>query len=427
MDRTIHPINRLSGSITPPGDKSISHRALMMGAIGNGTTTIIHCSPGKDIKSTQNCLKQLGIIIESEGEKIHVHGRGMRGLFPPQQALDAGNSGTTMRLLSGILAAQPFESTITGDTSLSKRPMNRIVDPLRQMHAQIDPRNGSYAPLHIHGGQLSSITYRTPVPSAQIKSAILLAGLYANGTTSVIEPSLSRDHTERMLPCFGIEVNRDCLEVSVEGPAQLQSADISVPGDISSAAFFIIAASLIGHSNLLLKNVGINPTRKGILDVLENMGGQISYQNKRESNNEPIADLLIKSSKLYGVSIEGILIPKVIDEIPLIAIAATQAKGKTMVRDAKELRVKETDRITSVATNLKKMGVKIDVFDDGFALTGPQKLHGTVIDSYGDHRIAMSFAIAGLIAEGKTTIQNAECAEISYPGFFETLEKMIDD
>lgn len=427
MDRTIQSINRLSGTITPPGDKSISHRALIMGAIADGTTVIANCSPGKDVESTQNCLRQLGIPIEIEGEQIRVHGRGMLGLSPSQQALDAGNSGTTMRLLSGILAAQPFESTLTGDDSLCKRPMNRIVDPLRKMHAEIDSRNGSYAPLHIRGCQLHPITYRTPVPSAQIKSAILLAGLYANGTTLVIEPFPSRDHTERMLPCFGVEVNCDHLEISVEGPAHLQFADICVPGDISSAAFFIIAASLIAHSNLLIKNVGVNPTRTGILDVLKNMGGQISCQNKQESNNEPVADLMIQNATLCGVSMDGSLIPKIIDEIPLIAIAATQAKGKTMVRDAKELRVKETDRITAVAANLRKMGVKIEVFDDGFALTGPQKLHGAVIDSYGDHRIAMSFAIAGLMAEGETTIQNAECAEISYPGFFNTLKKIIHD
>ena len=427
MDMTINPVAHLSGTITPPGDKSISHRALMMSAIAEGTSIIENLSSGKDVQSTQNCLSQLGVPIEKESEQTIVHGRGIKGLKPPKTVLDAENSGTTIRLLSGILAAQPFESIITGDASLRQRPMNRIVDPLRQMKAHIDLENGCFAPLHIKGGKLSPITYRTPVASAQVKSCILLAGLYTGGKTSLIEPSLSRDHTERLLPCFGVDVERNGLQVSIKGPAQLQAASIRVPGDISSAAFFMVAASLIGQSRLLLKNVGVNPTRTGIINVLKRMGGEIKDQNNHISNNEPVADILIESCTLHGTVIDGDLIPKVIDEIPLIAIAATQAQGATIVRDAKELRIKETDRIAAIAHNLKIMGVKIDVFEDGFAIIGPQKLNGSIIDSYGDHRIAMSFAIAGLIAQGRTTIQGSECVEISYPGFFKVLEKVTHD
>ncbi len=427
MDITINPATHLSGTITPPGDKSISHRALIMGALAEGRTIIENLSPGKDVQSTKNCLSQLGVQIEKESDLTIVHGRGIKGFTPPKIVLDAENSGTTIRLLSGILAAQPFESIITGDDSLRQRPMNRIVDPLRQMKAHIDFETGCFAPLHIKGGKLNSITYKTPMASAQIKSCILLAGLYAAGRTSVIEPSLSRDHTERLLPCFGIKVERNGLQVSLEGPSKLQAATIQVPGDISSAAFFMVAASLINQSRLLLKNVGVNPTRTGIVDVLKRMGGQIKDQKCYNSNNEPVTDMAIESHPLHGTVIDGDLIPRIIDEIPLIAIAATQAQGTTLVRDAKELRVKETDRIAAVAHNLKTMGAKIEVFEDGFAIIGPQKLTGSIIDSYGDHRIAMSFAIAGLIAHGRTTIQGAECVEISYPGFFKILEKVTHD
>jgi 3-phosphoshikimate 1-carboxyvinyltransferase len=329
-----------------------------------------------------------------------------------------------MRLLSGILSAQPFHSVVGGDASLSKRPMNRIIQPLSLMGADIHSKKGGFPPLQIRGTTLRPIHYVSPVASAQIKSCVLLAGLFAAGTTAVTEPQLSRDHSERMLPCFGIPVEKDGLTVSVTGPAKLRSASIDVPGDISSAAFYIIAAMLIKNSNLTLKNIGINPTRSGLIDVLKQMGAKIQKSNVSDANGEPRADLTVINNKLRGTEINSKYIPLLIDEIPILAIAAARAEGTTIIRDAKELRVKESDRIDAIGKNLKAMGVEIETFEDGFSITGPQSLKGAKIDSFGDHRIAMAFSIAGLLAEGETVIHNSECAQISYPAFFETLKKI---
>lgn len=422
MDWEIQPITKWYGTYTVPGDKSISHRALMLGALAEGVTRITHLSPGKDVQSTLSCLVQLGVTIEQKEEETLVYGQGSKGLIPPTTILDAGNSGTTIRLLSGILAGHPFTSTITGDDSLRKRPMKRIIDPLEKMGAKIESSPGFFAPLTIHGTSLQPIEYALPIPSAQVKSCILLAGLLAEGKTSVTEPAQSRDHTERMLPCFGVEVIKNGLKVEIKGKSVLKATTIDVPGDISSAAFLMVAAALLPDAKLTLLNIGMNPTRTGIIEVLRAMGCSIQEKNVQSLHHEPRADLVIQSSPLSGIEIAGDLIPKVIDEIPILAIAATQAKGKTVVRDAKELRVKETDRITAVAKNLNAMGVKIEVFEDGFAIEGPQKLKAAVIESFHDHRIAMAFAIAGLVAKGKTRIRNAECAEISYPGFYEIIK-----
>jgi len=422
MDWEIQPITRWHGTYPVPGDKSISHRALMLGALAEGITRITHLSPGKDVQSTLSCLVQLGVQIEQKENTTLVYGRGREGLSSPQTILDAGNSGTTIRLLSGILAGHAFTSVITGDDSLRKRPMKRIIEPLEKMGARIESTPGFLAPLTIHGTRLCPIEYVLPIASAQVKSCILLAGLLAEGNTSVTEPAQSRDHTERMLPCFGVDVLKEGLKVEVRGRASLKATEIDVPGDISSAAFLMVAAALLSEAKLTLVNIGMNPTRVGILEVLRAMGCSIQEKNIQMVNHEPRADLVVESGILSGTEIAGDLIPKVIDEIPILAIAATQAKGKTVVRDAKELRVKESDRITAVAQNLNAMGVKIEVFEDGFAIEGPQKLRGAVIESFHDHRIAMAFAIAGLIAEGKTVIRNAECAEISYPGFYEMIK-----
>lgn len=422
MDWEIQPITKWYGTYTVPGDKSISHRALMLGALAEGVTRITHLSSGKDVQSTLSCLVQLGVKIEQKEKETLVYGQGSKGLIPPTTILDAGNSGTTIRLLSGILAGHPFTSTITGDDSLRKRPMKRIIEPLEKMGAKIESSPGFFAPLTIHGTSLQPIEYALPIPSAQVKSCILLAGLLAEGKTSVTEPAQSRDHTERMLPCFGVEVIKNGLKVEIKGKSVLKATTIDVPGDISSAAFLMVAAALLPDAKLTLLNIGMNPTRTGIIEVLRAMGCSIQEKNVQSLHHEPRADLVIQSSPLSGIEIAGDLIPKVIDEIPILAIAATQAKGKTVVRDAKELRVKETDRITAVAKNLNAMGVKIEVFEDGFAIKGPQKLKAAVIESFHDHRIAMAFAIAGLVAKGKTRIRNAECAEISYPGFYEIIK-----
>jgi 3-phosphoshikimate 1-carboxyvinyltransferase len=427
MKQTIRPAASLSGNLTIPGDKSISHRALIFGAIAEGETVIANIMPGKDVKSTRKCLKQLGTVIHDDQDILRVEGMGLRGFHAPLQVLDAGNSGTTMRLLSGILSAQPFISKITGDESLSKRPMNRIITPLEKMGAKIEAQPGGTAPLTIHGRDLNPVHYHSPVASAQVKSCVLLAGLHTRGITSVTEPVLSRDHTERMLGAFGVPVTRNGLTVSVEGPARLKGTRILVPGDISAAAFFMVAASLVPGSKLLIRNVGLNPTRSGILTVLESMGCHIEKKNPHPIGDEPVSDILIQSQRLKGTDLGGDLIPRLIDEIPVIAVAALFAEGVTRVHDARELRVKETDRIAALEKNIRLMGGEISTFDDGFTISGPQKLHGAELDSFGDHRIAMAFAVAGLLSGGETTILNAECAEISHPGFFEDLRGLCRD
>ncbi len=422
MDRIITPAHRIRGSLAMPGDKSISHRALMLASIAEGETKITHLAPGKDVYSTWRCLSQLGISIEKDGHVVLVKGKGLNGFRPPHEDLDVGNSGTTIRLLAGLLSAQPFESTLTGDTSIRRRPMIRVIEPLRLMGVQIQASDRGTAPIRISGGTVRPITYATPVPSAQIKSCVLLAGLKTSGNTTVREASLSRDHTERMLSCFGVKVNRDHLAVNITGPASLSHTTIDVPGDISSAAFFITAGTIADDAKLVLKEIGVNPTRTGLIEVLQGMGGDICIKNEHLVNEEPRAEIEIQSSRLKGSLIEGALIPRVIDEIPVIAVAATQAEGRTVIRDARELRVKETDRIQAVVRNLKAMGVQIQELDDGLIIPGSQKLRGGIVDSYGDHRIAMAFAVAGLSASGDTIIRNSECVDISFPGYFETLK-----
>jgi 3-phosphoshikimate 1-carboxyvinyltransferase len=425
MTKTIHPAKCLRGSIRVPGDKSISHRALLLGALAEGETAVANLSTGQDVASTRTCLSRLGVPMGMRGGRLMVSGGG-NGFVCPEGELDAGNSGTTIRLLSGILAAQPFTSRITGDASLRRRPMERIVAPLQKMGAVIETAPGGTAPLVIQGRSLKGIDYAIPVASAQIKSCVILAGLCALGATRVSEPSLSRDHTERMLPEFGVPVLRDGLTVRIQGRANLKPCAIDVPGDLSSAAFFIVAASIVPGSDLEIQNVGINPTRSGILDVLRKAGGKITENNPRILNGEPRADLHIRFNGLRGIEISGNMIPQLIDEIPILAVLATQAEGQTVVRDARELRIKETDRIAAMADNLKAMGVVIEVLEDGFALKGPQRLKGAKIDCRNDHRIAMSFSIAGLVAQGDTDILDPRCVDISYPSFYSTLQKVTN-
>ena len=425
MTKQLQPIQRLKGSIKVPGDKSISHRAVMFGSIAEGRTTIDGFLTGEDCLSTISCFKKLGVSILQEGEKVTVEGKGLTGLTPPSEDLYVGNSGTTIRLMLGILANTPFESILTGDDSIAKRPMNRVTKPLKEMGATIDGNDsGNKVPLHIKGGETRGIHYTSPIASAQVKSAIILAGLDGEGTTSVKEPFKSRDHTERMLKAFGVEVETDELSVSVAGGQKLKGTHIEVPGDISSAAFFLVAGAVVPNSEITLKKVGLNPTRTGILDVLKNMGADIAYQNKNDEASEPFGDLVIKSSALKGTIIEGDLIPRLIDEIPIIALAATQAEGTTIIKDAHELRVKETDRIETVVNELKKMGADIEATEDGMIIQGKSSLHGASVQSYGDHRIGMMLSVAACIAEGETTLANSEAIAVSYPSFFEQLNDL---
>jgi len=425
MDRHINPVKRVRGILKVPGDKSISHRALLLGALAQGRTSIVNLSSGMDVASTLSCLSKLGVRLSSDADGRICYIEGCGGFRETEGVLDAGNSGTTIRLLSGLLAGQTFTSRITGDESLKRRPMERILVPLRKMGADIAAGLGDTVPLTIHGKPLHGIDYRIPMASAQIKSCVLLAGLLAEGRTQVSEPALSRDHTERMLPEFGVDVRRTDLTVELDGPARLNGCKIDVPGDLSSAAFFIVAASILPESEIVIENVGMNPSRTGIVDILKQSGGDIQIDCHRIQNGEPRADLAVRFGDMKGMDISGRWIPQLIDEIPVLAILATQSMGRTVVRNAKELRVKETDRIAAVADNLRAMGVKIDVADDGFVLEGPQELKGACIDSRGDHRIAMAFTIAGLIARGETTIRGSECVDISYPSFYSTIEELI--
>lgn len=422
----------LKGEITIPGDKSISHRSIMFGALAKGTTSVRHFLEGADCLSTINCFRQMGIAIQKEHDgRILVHGKGLHGLSAPSSTLDVGNSGTTTRLISGILCAQNFTSVLSGDSSLNSRPMGRIIRPLSMMGARIKSLSGNdCAPLQIDGcTDLHGIQYESPVASAQVKSAILLAGLYAKGDTSVQEPSLSRNHTELMLSQFGALIHTSILEggiakVSISPCEELYAQDILVPGDISSAAYFIAAALLIPGSEVLIKNVGINKTRAGILDVCKSMGADITYLNLKDDSGEPTADLLVRHSNLTGTCIEGSIIPTLIDEIPMIAVLAAFADGTTIIRDAAELKVKETDRILTVTENLKAMGADITPTDDGMIIHGGKNLHGTVIHPHMDHRIAMAFSIAGLAADGTTEILEEQCVDVSYPKFFNSLDTL---
>lgn len=420
------PSSPLKGELTVPGDKSISHRAVMFGAIANGTTRITNFLQGADCLSTIACFQKLGISIENTPSEILVHGKGLHGLSAPSDYLDTGNSGTTTRLIAGILAGQEFTSFLTGDASIQTRPMKRIIQPLSLMGASVESLRGNdCVPLKIQGHPLQSISYLSPVASAQVKSCILLAGLYGNDITSVTEPFLSRNHTELMLSHFGAKISSQNTTVSIEPEPVLYGTDISVPGDISSAAYFIAAALLVPGSELLIKHVGINPTRDGILRVCKAMGADIQLMNHSTAGGEPVADLLVRHSALHGTVIEGELIPALIDEIPVIAVLAAYAKGTTVIRNAEELKVKESNRLGILVEELTAMGGNIEETSDGMIIHGGVPLHGASIDSRLDHRIAMSFAIAGLAAEGTTQLLRAECVNISYPGFYKDLRELM--
>ena len=434
----IQPVKQLRGEVSVPGDKSISHRSIMFGALAKGTTEITHFLHGADCLSTIGCFRAMGINIEDTPDRILVHGKGLHGLSEPSSFLDVGNSGTTTRLISGILSGQPFATTLSGDASLNSRPMKRIMEPLGMMGADILSQNGNgCAPLlinsHLSAGQnpsLHAIHYHSKVASAQVKSSVLLAGLYADGLTLVTEPVLSRNHTELMLNGFGANVQ---TEVHSDGSAtasilpceELYGQKILVPGDISSAAYFIAAALLVPGSELLIKNVGTNPTRAGILEVCRAMGADITYLNENRDSGEPTADLLVRTSTLHGTTVEGAIIPTLIDEIPIIAVMAACAAGTTIIRDAQELRVKETDRIETITDNLIAMGCSVLPTEDGMVIKGGEPLKGATIHTLLDHRIAMAFSIAALVADGRTKILDSHCIDVSYPGFYDAFEHLL--
>lgn len=418
-------VSGLRGTVTVPGDKSISHRAVLFGSIAKGITRVEGFLQGADCLSTISCFRRLGIDIENEAGIVTVHGKGLHGLQTPTEVLDCGNSGTTTRLISGILSGQKFPVTLTGDASIQKRPMGRIIKPLTQMGAQITSERGDgCAPLHIQGGSLHGIHYQSPVASAQVKSAILLAGLYAEGETAVTEPTLSRNHTELMLKGFGADISSSGTTASIRPVSELYGQEITVPGDISSAAYFLAAGSLIPNSEILIQNVGINPTRAGIVTVCNAMGADLTLLNERVVSGEPVADLLIRTSQLKTTTIEGAIIPTLIDELPVIALMACFAEGTTVIRDAAELKVKESDRIQVMVDNLTAMGAHVEGTDDGMIIEGGHPLHGAVVDSHLDHRIAMTFAIAGKLASGETEITGAECVNISYPTYYQDMEML---
>jgi 3-phosphoshikimate 1-carboxyvinyltransferase len=417
-------INSLVGTIEVPGDKSISHRAVMFGALANGKTEVSNFLMGADCLSTVSCFQKMGVSIEVGEGLVTIEGKGYDGLVEPSEILDVGNSGTTTRLILGILAGTPFHSCIIGDESIARRPMSRVTKPLKMMGAAIEGReNGQYTPIAIRGGNLHGINYQSPVASAQVKSAILLAGLQTNQEeTTVTEPHKSRDHTERMLRAFGVEVEEDTYSATIRGGQSLQATNIFVPGDISSAAFFLVAGAIVPNSEIVLKNVGINPTRTGILDVLKMMGASIEITPHNDQAFEPIADIVIKTSTLKGTTIGGDLIPKLIDEIPVIALLATQAEGDTIIKDASELKVKETNRIDTVVGELSKIGATITATDDGMIIKGKTSLKGNAtVSSHGDHRIGMMLAVASCLTEEPIELVDAKSIDVSYPNFFEHL------
>ncbi len=425
MKVIVKPSRKISGIVEVPGDKSISHRLAMLGAIASGQTIIRRFSTSSDCLSTVSCLRQLGIQVEFSGsDSLTILGQGLRGLKSVNQPLDAGNSGTTMRLLSGILGGQQFLTTLTGDNSLKQRPMNRIIEPLAQMGVRIQSNKKFTAPLKIRGSDLQPIDYLIPVSSAQVKSAILLAGLYAQGMTQVQEIVSTRNHTEIALQQFGVELKISGKTIKMLGGQQPKGIEISVPRDISSAAFFVAAALLLPNSEILIEQVGLNPGRRAILDVLIKMGASIEIFQQKETFGELIGDLRVNSSNLKGGSLTGSLIPKIIDEVPVLAILATQTHKGITIRDAGELRVKESDRIQTLVHNLRIMGARVEEYSDGMSIPGQQTLKGGTVNSHGDHRIAMAFAIAGLIALGPTHIKNGDCTEVSFPGFYGLLKKL---
>lgn len=428
MTQKISPAAGVSGAITLPGDKSISHRYGMLASIAEGVSKISNYSTGADCQSTLGCMRALGIEIESKDGVVCIHGRGLDGLRTPAAALDAGNSGSTIRMLSGILAAQPFTSIIGGDESLSRRPMQRIMQPLAQMGARIDARENRFPPLTIHGGKLHAIDYTSPVASAQVKSCVLFAGLFAEGKTTVHEPLRTRDHSELALREFGADVEVDGLSISVTGRQKLEGRELRVPGDLSSAAFFLVAALIVRESALTIRGVGLNPTRSALLDFLAEMGAQIKILDVTSTGGELIGDILIQKSsaatRVRGGVLEKARTAALIDEIPVLAVLGAASEEGLIVRDASELRVKETDRIATIAENFKRMGLKIEVREDGFQVPGRQQFHAAEVDSYGDHRIAMAFAVAALAADGPCTILNPDSASVSFPDFFDTLHRV---
>lgn len=423
---TVLPAQAFRGEITVPGDKSISHRSIMLGSLAQGTTRISNFLRGGDNFSTMGAFRAMGVPIEDDGQTITVHGVGLHGLKEPGDVLDCGNSGTTIRLMTGLLSGQSYFTVLTGDQYLRKRPMKRIVEPLARMGARIAGRGGgTLAPLAVTGGALSGIDYSSPIASAQVKSALMLAGLYASGETRVTEPSLSRDHSERMFRFFGADLDTLSNGVVVRGGKELQGQEIVVPGDISSATFFLVAALIVPGSELLIRNVGVNPTRTGALDILLAMGGDVTLQNQRDVSGEPVADLLVRSSQLKGIEIGGDVVPRAIDEFPAISIAASVAEGTTIIRNARELRVKETDRISAMATNLRAIGAgQIEETEDGMVIQGVESLAGGNITSFGDHRIAMSLAVAALVSRNQVQIDDVSCIATSFPGFFELLNSV---
>lgn len=428
MELVLEKVNKLKGNISVPGDKSISHRSLILGSIAQGETRIYNFLDSLDCLKTLECMQALGAEIDlGKDNFIKIKGKGLYGLQEPKDMLDVGNSGTTIRLLTGLLSGQNFYSVLNGDNSIRRRPMKRVVEPLRLMGADIWGRkDGQFAPLSVRGNKLNPLHYTLPVASAQVKTALLLAGLYAAGETVIKEPLPTRDHTERMLKVMQADIKISSPEVKIKGGKELKSTEIFIPGDISSAAYFIAAASILRDSQILIKHVGVNPTRTGIIKILKMMGAKINILNYQIKSNEPQADLKIEYSELKGIEIRKEEVPLLIDELPLVAVVATQAQGKTVVSGAKELRVKETDRIKATVNELKKMGADIEEKDDGFIVTGPSRLKGAVCESYNDHRIAMSLAVAALLAEGKTVIKNSECIDISFPGFEKTLQNLIN-
>ena len=426
--KILSPARRLRGEITVPGDKSISHRAIMFASLAQGRSRIRGLLRGEDCLSTLKAFQQLGIEVEEKSEEdLIIHGCGLSGLQEPADVVDCGNSGTTMRLMSGILAAQPFFSVLTGDQYLRRRPMGRVINPLVGMGAQIFGRdNHSKAPFAIAGGHLQPTEYHSPIASAQVKSALLLAGMQIEGETTVYEPHLSRDHSERMLRYFGADIESFPGGARVKGRVSLRGQNVDVPGDISSAAFFLVAGLIVPDSELLIKNVGVNPTRSGIIDILQQMGGSIELTNQRELSGEPVADLLVKSSPLRGIEIGGELVPRAIDEFPVVSVAAVFASGTTTIRDAKELRVKETDRIAAMCETLAALGGVVEPREDGMVISGDQNLTGGEVNSFGDHRIAMSMAVASLITSGDVTITDTACTETSFPNFWELLQQVSE-
>ena len=425
MEKRVKGCSSLKGEVAPPGDKSISHRAVILNSIASGKARIANFSSGDDCLAMISCLRALGVEIVEESGLFTVSGAGKEGFAEPADVLNASNSATTMRLLAGLLAAQPFLSVITGDESLRSRPMARLIHPLRTMGADIWGRGyDSLAPLAIKGGQLRGIDYTSPVASAQLKSAILIAGLFAEGCTTIEEPAASRDHTERMLGAMGADLKRDGPKIALTPPISLSPIDIHIPGDISSAAFWLVAAAIHPNAHITVTKTGINPTRTGIIDVLLQMGAKLRVKNERMEGGEPVADLEVESSELVGTEIGGCIIPRIIDEIPLIALAGSLARGTTTISEAQELRVKESDRIGATVKELSKLGADMEELPDGMVIHGGRELKGGECHSHHDHRLAMTLGIAGLVAQGETVVHGAEAVDASYPGFWQDLERL---